>query len=161
MVLTRQLISMSFSPFSNPLVIIAKHQLQLVQPSLSCFTVFSVPEGLKAYIYFCFLSILLCCQSGYQSPQSCRFFFCFFFFFLCWLPLSLIVWPILDDLFVFQNLSGLCASHSPEQILGIYSQNRFFVYISFVRTVEFQFRAQFQVDHLVHPVVSSLIHILC
>ena len=35
------------------------------------------------------------------------------------------------------------------------------VHIPFVRMIKFQFLAQFTVDHLVHPVVSSLIFFLC
>ena len=35
----------------------------------------------------------------------------------CWLFLCLVVWPRVSDLFVCENSKGVCASHSPEQIL--------------------------------------------
>ena len=42
----------------------------------------------------------------------------FNFFFLLWLPLRLVVWAILGDLFVSQNPREVSATHSPRWILG-------------------------------------------
>ena len=39
-------------------------------------------------------------------------------FFCCWLSLGLVVWPRLDDPFVFQNPSEFCSSHFLGRILG-------------------------------------------
>ena len=40
------------------------------------------------------------------------------FYFFCWLSLSLVIWPRLDDLFVSQNPREFCESHFLGQILG-------------------------------------------
>ena len=46
----------------------------------------------------------------------------------------------------------------PEKFVGLILQDRFwFVHVPFVRMDKSKFLAQFQVDHLSHPVVSSLI----
>ena len=84
-----------------------------------------------------------------KSTIKVLFSFLFFSFFL----LGLFVWLILSDPLVCQNPRGVCASHSPGQILGYayaicsYGQN--------------QFLTQFSGDHLVYPVTSSLILFLC
>ena len=45
----------------------------------------------------------------------------------------------------------------PEEFVCLILLNRFWVvHIPFVRMVKFQFLAQFQIDHLAHPVVSNL-----
>ena len=57
--------------------------------------------------------------------------------------------PRFGDLFVSQNFIEIYASPSLGQILGC-AYTTFFI-------IKFQFLAQFPVDHLSHPVVSSLI----
>ena len=70
--------------------------------------------------------------------------------FFCWLLQGLVVWPWLDDSFVFQG---------PEEFLRLILQDRCkIVHIPFVRMVVFKFLAQFPVDHISTQVVSS--HIL-
>ena len=50
----------------------------------------------------------------------------------------------------------------PDNLVRLILQDRFwFVHILFLRVVQFQFLAQFPVDHLAHPVVSCLILLLC
>ena len=68
------------------------------------------------------------------------------------LSLVLVFWLRLGDLFVSQNLRKFCVSF----FLGRFC----FVRIPFGRMVKFQFLAQFSVDHLPHPVISSLIFFL-
>ena len=138
-------------PVSILLWLYQEHRLQFVSPSLSCFTVFWIPEqGPSTYLSFRFIAILFCGQPGRQSPQFGKISLSpFFFFFFCLLWLGLVVRPRLGDLFVYQNPRGVCASHFP---------GRFWVvHILFVRMVKFQYIAQFPVDHLAHPVMSSLL----
>ena len=78
-----------------------------------------------------------CGQPGQKSPQ----FFKFFFFLLIMIRSGL--WPKLGDPFVSQN--------------PILQDGFWVVLMPFGWIVKFQFLAQFQVDHLTHPVVSSLI----
>ena len=67
--------------------------------------------------------------------------------FFSWLSIALVVLPGLDDDLVSQKSKYFSASHLAEQIFGC----------AFVRLVKFRLLAQFPVDHLPHPVVSSLI----
>ena len=58
------------------------------------------------------------------------------FFCCCWLFLDLVVWQRLCDPFVSQNPRGVCASHSPGQILdgayGIYSYGQISVSLTII-----------------------------
>ena len=63
--------------------------------------------------------------------------------------LLIIVWPRLGDLFVSQNHREVCTSHILDGV--------WVVHIPFGQMVKFKFLAQFPVDHLPCPVVSSLI----
>ena len=102
MVPTRPLISKSLSPFINPLVTAPSAP---ITNGITVTFMFSVLyQGLGTYLTFCFLSAV--------------FFFSFFFFF-CWLSLGQVVWLILGDPFVSQNLREFCASHSSKLILGL------------------------------------------
>ena len=42
----------------------------------------------------------------------------FIYFFLCWLSPGLVVWPRLNDLFIYQNPEEFCGARSPGLILG-------------------------------------------
>ena len=74
--------------------------------------------------------------------------FFFFFFLLC---LRTVVWPVLNDPFVSQNLKEFWASHFLE----------FEFCIPFVHMVKFELFAQFPVDHLPHPVVYIVLYSFC
>ena len=50
----------------------------------------------------------------------------------------------------------------PEEVVRLILLDRFlFVHIPFVRMIKLQFLTQFPMDHLAHPVVSSLLLFLC
>ena len=50
----------------------------------------------------------------------------------------------------------------PEELVRFILLDRFFVvHIPFIRMIKLQLLAQFSVDHLAHPVVSSFILFLC
>ena len=69
------------------------------------------------------------------------------------LSLGLVFWLTLGDLFYLKVTGNL---------MCLILQDRFWVVqIPFGRMVKFQFLAQFPVDHLLHPVVSTLILFLC
>ena len=96
---------------------------------------------MKVFIlFFHFHSILQYGQLGQQSPQFCKFSF-----------LLLIIirsgCQAEDRLFVYINISKC----------HIFQDRYWFVLIPIVRRVKFQFLTQFHVDHLAHPVVSTLI----
>ena len=75
-----------------------EHQLQLVSQSLWCSIFFSVPwQDPGTHLSFRFFSVLPCSQPGRQSPQFDKFSI------FCWLSLCLVVWPGLNDPFIFQN----------------------------------------------------------
>ena len=55
----------------------------------------------------------------------------------------------------------VCMSKSHRGLCVILQDSCWVVHIPFVRIVKFKFLAHFPVDHLAHPVVSCLIHLLC
>ena len=120
-------------------------QSQLLSQSLSCSTVLTVPkQGPGTYLSFRFLSVLLCGQLEWLSSLYGRFSF------LCWLSLGLVVWSGLGDPFVSQNPREVCVAHFPGRILDCaYAM------------VKLKLLAPFPVDHLLHPVMYSLIRLLC
>ena len=132
MVFPHPLISKSSSFFSKLLGIVQVHQLQSVSPSPSI-----VFFKFSDKVSFSFILFSLGHPSGQPKPLFSRFLFC---------SLSLILQPRLGDLFVSQNSREFSASHSLRQI-----------HILFVCWVKFQFFALFSMDHLLHPVISSLI----
>ena len=96
--------------------------------------------NLGTYLSFSFLWFSLCGLPGRQI------------LFFYWLWLGLVVWQRLDDPFLSQNPKEHYASHSLGWFLDrectpfSYGQIKIF--------------AQFPVDHLLHPVVTSLLHFL-
>ena len=100
-------------PVPNHLGLFWVHELQMVSPSLSCVIVFFQfhEQGLRTYLSFHFLLILLCYVPGRQSQLFGRFFF------FRRLSQGLVVWPRLEDLFLCQNRREFYASHSWGQIL--------------------------------------------
>ena len=110
MVSTNPLISKSSSPFAKPFVIVPS------VPITSGITFMShsflvLWQGLCTFLSFCFLLFSLYGLPGRQSQLFSRFSF------FGWLSLSLVIWPRLDDLFVFQNPREFYAFHSPGWIL--------------------------------------------
>ena len=94
------------------------------------------------FMFHCFFNSISYCCCRYRRLQFSKFPFCL-------LLLGLVDWTRLGDPFLFQNPPWLCTSYSPGQTL------------SCAYTIcpygQFKFLAQFPVDHLAHPVVSSLI----
>ena len=140
MVSTYPLISKSSSPFTNHSGIVPSTQISI-----------GITFTFMVIVYFSYLT-----RSRYLSLFSLsfnlilwstgRFAFFFFYFFLT--ILGLVVWQRLGDLFVFKI---------PERFVHLILQNRFWVvHIPLIHMVRFQFLAQFPVDNLPHPVMSSL-----
>ena len=77
-----------------------------------CHSFFSYLASYKYLCLFVFFLLSLCVSPGRQSPRFGR---CFSF--RVWLSQSLVFWLECGDLFVSQNLSEFCASHSPSRIL--------------------------------------------
>ena len=144
MVSTHPFISKSSSPYTNPFVIVSS------APTTSGTTVTFVfhscfflvlYQSLGTYPSFRFLLFSLC---GLPERQS-RLFGRLSVFFL--LKLDLVVWLRLGDPFVSQN---------PRDCF-IFLNGLWVVHIPIVCMVKYKFLAQFTVNYLSHPVVSSLI----
>ena len=73
-------------------------------------------------------------------------FYYLLFFFFCWISIGQVFWPTLGAL--SQNLRDFCLILWDEFL---------FLHIPLGSMVEFQFLAQFRVDHLPRPVVNSLV----
>ena len=123
------------------------HQLQLVSQSLSCSIVFFLIlwQGLEIYLSFSFLLNLLCGLPRWLIPLISRFSF-----------FSLVdchyIWSS-DRYYVIYLYLKI-----PEKCVRLILQDGFrIVSILLFREVKFKFLAQFPVDHLPHPVVSSLV----
>ena len=97
---------------------------------------FHIPQFFPCnYLSFRVLSILHNGQTEQKSPQFDKFSF------FCWILFSPVVWPT------------VYTSHFPGRILDCA--------YTICSYGQFQFLAQFPVDHFAHPVVSSLILFLC
>ena len=67
----------------------------------------------------------------------------------CWQSIVLVVCPRLDNPFASQNPKEFCAFH--------FQEGFFIVHIPFVQMFKFKLLALISVNHLLHPVLSSLI----
>ena len=94
----------------------------------------------RSYLSIHFLSVLPCSQRRQQNLLVGKLSFF----------IALVIWSRSIDPFVSQNNREVCVSHFQGWI----------VYTPFVRMIKFRLLAQFLVDHLFHPHVSSLIHFL-
>ena len=100
------IISKSSSLCTKPRWLYQPLQLQLVSLSLLCSIYFQFSDNVYCIYYpFRFLSVLLLDQPKWQDLLFGSFFH------FCLLSLGLVVWPRLDDLFVFQNPKKCCVSH--------------------------------------------------
>ena len=140
MVTTCPLISKSSSSCTNLLVKVPKAPIAI--GITVTFTVFEFPCKVRVLV-FLFTSFQFYCVVSWDSKVhnsvSSLFFVDFF-----------LVWPRLRDSFISQNPTEVCASQEDSgcaYTIRLYGQ--------------FQFLAQFPVDHLNHLVVSSLKLILC
>ena len=124
---THPLISKSSSPCTNPLVTVPSAQITIgitvtfMFHSLFVFFFFQFLNKVQVLIFFFSLAFFLFYSvvsrnSEVLNSVSSLILSSFFFFFF-WLSLGLIVWPWLSDLFVSQNPRGVCAPHSPRNIL--------------------------------------------
>ena len=112
-------------------------QIQLVSPTHSCSIVY----------FFLFHSVVRC--NGKLNIQQVRIFLFYFVFYY------IAVRSTGPD-------QGICLYLKiPENIAHHILQERFWVkHVPFVGMVKFKFLAQFLVDHLSHPIISSLINFL-
>ena len=112
MVSSCPLISKSSSPSTNPLRTVPSTPITITP---SCSIVFKVLwQGLRTYLSFCFLLILLCGrQNGKVHYSTSSLFFS--------LSLGLVFWPGFGHLLVSQNSRELCAFHCPGLCLYLLS----------------------------------------
>ena len=114
---TRPLISKSFSPCTNPLVIIPRAPFKIGISVTFMFHSFSIHKQCPG-TYLSFRFLLLCGQPGQQSPQFSKFCFSFFFIITCSGRLAEIRWSVVisksqRSLYVSfsRTDSGLCIYH--------------------------------------------------
>ena len=134
------------------LVTVTRVQITIVKIVTFMFHIFFlIPlQGRSTYPSFHSLSIFLCGHPRQLSSLFCKFSFLFsFFFFVDYYK----IWSSGRDSVIRLYLK------IPEEFGRLIFQDRcWFLHIPLVLTVKFQFFAQFPVDHLAHPVVSSLIY---
>ena len=112
---THPLISNTSRPCTNPLMIVPSTSvivgITVIFMSHSC-CFFQFPcKNLGSYLSFCFPSVLPYGHMEQLNQLMNRFL-------LFWLSQDLVVWPILGDPFVSQNLKELSASYFVGRILG-------------------------------------------
>ena len=119
MVSTRILTFNSSSPCTNPLVTVPRTPITIgITVNFTYHSFFSSLARSKYLSFFSF-SFNYTQMSARTAKSTIRYIlFFFFFFFFLWLSLALVVWLRLNDSFVYQNPRGVCASHSPGQILS-------------------------------------------
>ena len=143
---TRLPTSKSSRPFNNPLVIVPKAPTTIGRIVTFMFHSFFNSLVMSRYLSFFYIpSDLFCGPPGQQSPQFCKFSF-----------------------FVVGIRSGLLAgirwsvcmlkSHRSLCVLSSRTGAGLCIYLSMVK---FKFLAHFPGDHLAHPVVPRLLHLLC
>ena len=150
MVTTRPPTSKSSSPFSNPLGTVPNEPITIGIIVTFMFHSFFKSLARSRYLSFYSHSFIFILWSAWTAKSTILQ----ILFFFCWLLLGLVFWPRLGDPSVCQSPKGVHVCH----FLGHMHQ---VVHISFVRMVKFQFLAHLPVDHLVDPVVSCLIFLLC
>ena len=131
MIFSRQPTSMSFRPFNNPLVTVPK-SANTVDIIFTCMLHSFFQFSSKVHVFMLLLIF---------------FNFTQFSFFLIIIRSSLLA----------EIRGSVCMSKSHRSLYVILQDRCWVVNISFVRMVEFKFLAQVLVDHLSHPVVSTLI----
>ena len=160
MVPTRPVISKSSSPFNNPLVTVPKAPITI--GIIVTFIFHSLFNSLARWRYLSFFShsfsfILWSAGTAKSTILQVLFFLSFFFFFFFFFFADYYkVWSSGRDLLVH-----LYVKVPSEFVCLILLARCWVVYIPFVITVKFNFLAHFPVDHLAHPVVCSLILLLC
>ena len=105
MISTRLIISKSTSPFTNPLVTVPRAPIAIGTTVTFMFhcCCFSSSLSRSRYLFFFLLSFSFQLRSAGTAKST--------------ILLGLVFWPRLDDSFVSQNPRGVCACHSPGQIL--------------------------------------------
>ena len=149
MVSTRPPTYKSTRPFNNPLVTVPKSPITIGTIVTFMFhNFFQFPSKVEVLIFlftfFQFYSVLS------RDSKVDNFARSLFFSFLL-----LII--IRSGPFVCQSPIGVYVCYFLGQVLGC----AYIPYIPFVGMVKFKFLAHFPVDHLAHPIVSSLVVFLC
>ena len=146
MVSTRPPFSKSSRPFNNPLVTVPKAPITI--------------GIIVSFMFHSFFNYLA--RSRYLSLFSHSFSF------ILWTAKSTILHIFFFLLFIIMRSSHLteirwsvCILMSHRSLCVSFSRRWLVVHIPFVGMVKFKFLAHFPVDHLAHPVVSSLVLLLC
>ena len=109
MVSTHPFISKSTSHFINPLVTVSRAPITIGITYTFMFRRFFNSLARSRYLSFFLLSF----NFTLWPARTAKFTILRVLFFF----VDLVIWPRVGDLFVSQNPSGVCASHSPEQML--------------------------------------------
>ena len=148
MVSTRPPTSKSSSSFNNTLVIVPKAPIIIGAIVTIIFhSFFNSLARSRYYPSFHILSVLSCGQPGQQSRQFSK----------C--PFLLLI--IIRSGFLAEIRWSVCMSNTHRYLCVTFLDRYWVVHIPFVRIVKFKFLAHHSEDHLAHPVVSSLIPLLC
>ena len=125
-----------------------EHHLQLLSQSLSVFKNSLARSRYLSFFPLSFSFTLWSAETAKSSTWQVLFFFLFFYYYN--------VWPSGRDKAIRLYL------RIPEKFVRLIFQDRFWVmHLPFVPMMKSKFLAQFPVDHLSHPVVSSFILFLC
>ena len=146
MVSTRSPTSKSPSPFNNRLVTVLKSPITIGIIVTFMFHSFSIPlQGPDTYPFFTFFRFysVVSRDSKVHNFANPLFFFSLFFFYKVWSS----VWDKVIRLYVKVPYEFMCIIFSDRCWVG---------HIPFVHMVKSKFLAHFPVDHLAHPIMSSL-----
>ena len=139
MVYTHPLIFKSSSPFINPLVTVQRAAITI--GITVTFMFHSFLNSLARSWYFAFFSLSF--NSTLWSAKSII------------LPVLFFSLIIIRSVHLVKIRWFICMSKSHMSLCLILQDRLWFVHIPFVRMVKFKFLAQFPVDDISHPVVSS------
>ena len=144
---TSPVISKSSSPCTNPLVTISRAPITIgITITFMFHSFFQFPSKIEIFTLLFTFNFTLWSVGNTKVQNSASSLFVDYYK----------IWSSGRDLVIRLYLK------IPEEFVCLILQDRFWVVsIRFVRVVKLQFLAQFPVDHLAHPVVSSLIHHLC
>ena len=150
---TRPLISKSSSPFNNPSITVPRAPITIginVTFMFHSFFQFSskIQELIFLFFFFQFCSVVSQDSKVHNSASS------------IYLSIYLLLTITRSGRLAGMRWS-VCISKSEEFLRLILPDKFWVVHKPFVRMVKFELLAQFQVDHLLCPVVSILIHFLC
>ena len=150
MVSTRPPTFKSCNPFNNPLVTVVKAPI-----TIGIMFTFMLYCSLARSRYLSFISISLSFILWSARTTKLTILQVLFFLFFSFLLITI------RSCLLAEIMWSVCMSKSHWSLCVILQDRCWIVPIRFVRMVKFQFLAHLPVDYVAHPVVSSLIFLLC